>query len=232
MEKIFKKLKTKFYERRHQLENNWRKLFFYEYCNHKLARRKNILDIGCGIGEFLKLRKKGIFGVDRNIESLKKAQRYCDKLIQADILKLPFQDATFDAINCSHVIEHLFPNEAYQLLCEMNRVLRINATLIITSPTLWNGFFDDFTHVKPYYPQAIIHYLGINKTQTTENAINCLYKQEEIKWRYSKMPISSFLISKNSILNACIYLFVDFLNKVGFGKYGITGYTMVLRKLK
>jgi len=190
------------------------------------------LDLGCGIGHFLKLGDNNIVGIDASYESLKEAKKCSNKLVHGNILELPFSDASFDGINCSHVIEHFKPDDAYQLLLGMNRVLKISGTLIITTPVLWQGFFDDFTHIKPYYPEAIMHYYGEEKTQTTKDTINCIYEIEEIKWRYTKAPLGAFLLPRAGILNTLLMLLAQFLSYMGFGKYARTGYTMVLNKLR
>lgn len=232
VENIFKKLIFKFYEKNQELKKHWNKGYFYKYSYEKLSKKKNILDIGCGIGQFLKLGNNSIIGIDVNYESLKEAKKYSNKLVHGNILQLPFSDASFDGINCSHVIEHLFPNNAYQLLSEMNRVLKIGGTLAISTPVLWKGFFEDFTHIKPYYPEAIMHYYGKEKTQTTKDAIDCIYEIEEIKWRYAKVKLEPCLLPRAGILNTLLLLLTQFLSNIGFGKYARTGYTMILNKLR
>ncbi len=230
--KTFEKLRLKLIERNQERKNHWKKEYFYKYSYEKLAKKKKILDLGCGIGHFLTLGNNNIFGIDSNYQSLKEAKGYSINLIQGNVLQLPFSNASFDGINCSHIIEHFNPDGAYQLLSEMNRVLEIDGCLAISTPVLWECFFDDFTHIKPYNPGAIMHYYGKEKIQTTKKAINCLYEVEEIKWRYAKVPLKPFLIPRDGILNTLSMLLVHWLSGKGFGKYTKTGYTMILRKLR
>lgn len=229
---IFNKFRFKFSDKKQELKKHWNKEYFYKYSHEKLLEKNRILDLGCGIGYFLKLGDNNIVGIDASYKSLKEAKKCSNKLVHGNILKLPFSDASFDGINCSHVIEHFKPDDAYQLLLEMNRVLKISGTLIITTPVLWQGFFDDFTHVKPYYPEAIMHYYGEEKTQTTKDAIECIYEVKEIKWRYAKVPLESLLLPRASILNTLLMLLAEFFSNMGFGKYARTGYTMILNKLR
>ena len=49
---------------------------------------------------------------------------------------LPYDDATFDAVYHSHVLEHLSPNQADKMLSECKRVLKPNGTLRIVVPDL------------------------------------------------------------------------------------------------
>jgi len=228
---IFNKLKFKFYEKNQERKNQWNKEYFYRYSYEKLSKHENVLDLGCGIGHFLKLGSNTITGIDANYESLKEAKQISNKLVQGNILELPFSEAFFDGINCSHVIEHFNPDDAYQLLLEMNRVLKIGGTLIISTPVLWKGFFEDLTHIKPYYPEAIMHYYGRQKIQTTKDSIDCIYEINEIKWRYAKVPLETLLLPTAGILNTLLILLTQFLSNRGLGKYTRTGYTLILNKL-
>lgn len=232
VENIFKKLISKFYKKNQELKKHWNKEYFYRYSYEKLSKKENILDLGCGIGHFLTLGSNSITGIDANHESLKEAKTISNRLVQGNILKLPFLETSFDGINCSHVIEHFNPDDAYQLLLEMNRVLKIGGTLVISTPVLWKGFFEDFTHIKPYYPEAIMHYYGRQKIQTTKDIINCIYEIEELKWRYAKVPLGTLLLPRAGILNTLLMLLTQFFSKMGFGRYARTGYTMTLKKLR
>jgi len=206
------------------------KEFFYRYSFQKLSAKQKILDVGCGVGHFLKLGKGRAFGIDINYQTLTKVRRYSDRLVNGDLLHLPFPDASFDAINCSHVIEHFSPSDAYQLLSEMDRVLKADGLVAISTPILWKGFFDDLTHVRPYNPSAIMHYYGLNKEQTTRKAIESEYEVEELKWRYTKVTCEPIFLPRAGILNAILSSLYRLLNKIGFGVYKRTGYTMILRK--
>jgi SAM-dependent methyltransferase len=60
-----------------------------------------------------------------------------------DITAVPEPDASFDAILCSEVLEHL--SDPVRALGEMGRLLRIGGTLLITAP------FCSLTHFAPYH---------------------------------------------------------------------------------
>lgn len=223
---IFRKINT---ERR----QHWDKAFFFKYSFDRLSKKNRILDIGCGNGFFLGIAdNNNTIGIDANYINLSQARNYSNKVIQGNILNLPFFDASFDGINCSHVIEHFGPDDAYKLLSEMNRVLKIGGTIILSTPILWDGFFKDFTHVKPYNPEAIMHYYGNPVNQTTKEYLDCLYKINEMKWRYKKVALKTIRLPKGSILNTFLFLLTECLNKLNFGKYERIGYTMVLEKLR
>ena len=70
------------------------------------------LDIGCGLN-----KTPGYTGIDNDVKS--------NADILASALFLPIQDNTIDKINCSHLVEHLHPDETVQLFGEIYRVLRV-----------------------------------------------------------------------------------------------------------
>ena len=232
MKNGFNKLWIKFKEKNRDRKNNWVKAYFYKYSYKKLGVKKNILDIGCGVGHFLELDKKNIIGIDKNFESLLEGEKNCHRLVRGDILELPFTDASFDGINCSHVIEHFHPDNAYNLLSEMNRVLKVGGIIAISAPVFGKHFYNDLTHVRPYYPEAIMHYYDETKVQRTKNKIKCHYELDEIKWRYEKVPLKPVLFPKAGILNTLIILLTEWISNAGIGKYVQTGYTMILKKIR
>jgi SAM-dependent methyltransferase len=59
------------------------------------------------------------------------------EVIAADVRKgLPFADGTFDAVYCSHVLEHLSRPEAASVLQHMHRILRPGGVIRIAVPDL------------------------------------------------------------------------------------------------
>ncbi len=230
-ENSLKRLWVRFQEKKRELGKHADKEFFYHYSYGKLAGCKRILDIGCGVGTFLKLGNGKTFGVDHNLDSLLRAKEHCKRLACSNALQLPFKNSIFDGINCSHVLEHLVPRDAHKLLHEMNRVLKAGGIMAISTPILWHKFYEDFTHIKPYYPEAIMHYYGKNKAQTTKQSIDCVYEMEEIKWRYTKAPLEPIIFSKCITLSALSLLVAQLLYNRGFSKHVPSGYTMILRKV-
>lgn len=100
---------------------------------------KKILDIGCGIKPYQPLFKDceylGIeVGNDRQISP------FADKIYDGE--HVPYQDASFDAVLCTQVLEHA--NHPDQLVKEIRRVLKPGGLAYITMPFVWNE------HEKPY----------------------------------------------------------------------------------
>jgi len=91
--------------------------------------RGYFLDVGCNHGELKEFLKPGLryFGVDFRGNVFK-------DFVLADLNRtsLPFKDKSFDAINCSAVMEHLF--YPLDLLREIKRVLKDDGTALISLP--------------------------------------------------------------------------------------------------
>jgi ubiquinone/menaquinone biosynthesis C-methylase UbiE len=189
---------------------------------------ERILDIGCGQGRFIGHSPKRISGVDHDQESLEFCKKKGYDVKYSKVTKLNFKDNSFDAVHCSHVIEHLAPEDAHKLLSEMNRVLKVGGVFCIRTPMLYDKFYCDLTHVKPYYPEAILHYIKTEKTaQTTLNDIDGLYKITKIKYRRSQL--FSFL---NSTSFWFIGVFFNVLYRFKISGFKKTGYMMILKKIK
>lgn len=231
------------------LEREWRDMYsflgsiYYKYFDIRKREYKrlynyfreceSVLDIACGIGDFCR-NGKNIIGVDHNKDSLAIAKKHGCKVVYGDVLKLPFKAKAFDGIFCAHLIEHFNPDNALKLLSEMNRVLRKGGILLIQTPLLHKGFYNDFTHHKVYAPEAIMHYLS-DTTQTNLGKVGN-YKVVSLQYRYaefftpflepSRRPPSlyrTFLIG----LKICSLL----LYFVGIKNYfSVNGYTLVLQK--
>ena len=99
-----------------------------------------ILDCGCGMGFYLKVLTglaKGCYcGVDGDLQALAFARQVLDgrgaSLVRGDLLHLPYEDAFFDKVLLSEVLEHL-PDDR-QGLAEIRRVLRPGGILALTVP--------------------------------------------------------------------------------------------------
>lgn len=116
---------------------------------------KTTLDIGCGDGGFLSEDKENFIGIDINPETLKKAKDAGFAVAEADATKLPFKDAVFEGVFCRYLIEHLTPQQAYEMLSEICRVLAPGGRLVLETETATKQFWETFSHVRPYPPKAI-----------------------------------------------------------------------------
>jgi SAM-dependent methyltransferase len=83
--------------------------------------------------------------VDVNIPALKRGSQLYQPLafVCASGVKLPFEDATFDAVTCIEVIEHVLEGQERELLEEIRRVMKPGAQLVLTTPLKgWFAWLD------------------------------------------------------------------------------------------
>lgn len=99
-----------------------------------------VLDAGCGTSATIYGLSRAGFsavGADWAIRTLIAAKNVCPelRLQQADVRRLPYRDAAFDAVWSLGVIEHFY--EGYgQVLREAARVLKPGGFLFLTVPTI------------------------------------------------------------------------------------------------
>lgn len=185
---------------------------------------KVILDVGCGEGRFIACDPQRIVGIDHNKKSLDLCRKKNYIVYYGEVTQLPFDDHAFDAVHCAHTIEHLLPDDAYRLLCEINRILKPNGIFCLRTPLLYDGFYNDFTHIKPYNPNAVMHYLG-SGSQRTFDDMGCVY--EKIALNYRKRQFFADLYETKYWFIAS---FFSILYRWGFSNGKKTAYMLVLRK--
>lgn len=130
---------------------------------------EDVLDIGCGRGEWLELLResgrKGL-GIDHNPVFINRCQGLGLDVVQRDAIaylsELP--DASLNTITSFHLVEHLPFKVLMQLLDQMARVLRPGSPLILETPNPENfmvgshTFYADPTHRNPI-PSATLQFL-------------------------------------------------------------------------
>lgn len=95
---------------------------------------KRVLDLGCGLGYYLKQFSADSVGVEVSVPSLAACRRQQLRVVGADLNQpLPFASEIFDGIFCSHVLEHV--DAPILLLRECRRLLRPGGTLVVGVPT-------------------------------------------------------------------------------------------------
>ncbi|GEM_PF-2454114 len=127
-----------------------------------------VLDLGCGRGEFLELcctNGIGAIGLDADPDMVGHARLNGLEIVEADLFdylqELPDRD--LDGIFSAQLIEHLSARELTELLDLASRKLRRGAPIVLETinPTTWSAmrwFHLDPTHVTPV-PPAMLSYL-------------------------------------------------------------------------
>jgi len=125
----------------------------------------NVLDIGCGRGEFLELAKqKGInargIDVDEDMINFCKSKGMNAELKDAIKALEEIKDKSLDGIFISQVVEHLSPKYLINMLSLCNKKLKYGFYIIIETVnplSLFSlaNFYIDLSHVKPVHPETL-----------------------------------------------------------------------------
>ncbi len=95
----------------------------------------NILDIGCGVGDFLLRAKKagwGVEGVEPSEEAKLIAEKKLDNVVHAPSELSSFQNLKYDVITMWHVLEHV--EDLMAEICHLHRLLKPGGRLVIAVP--------------------------------------------------------------------------------------------------
>ena len=129
------------------------------YCLYRWASqgKKDVLDLGCGVGRHSMLCGRNGFNVcciDISEEAVKQTREWAESeglkfdYKIGDMLKLPYEDNQFDCIYCLNVISHTDTEGVKKAIKELERILRKGGECYLTlcSKETW-GFKQDWPMV-------------------------------------------------------------------------------------
>jgi len=130
------------------------------------AGATDVVDLGCGRGEFLDLLRGagiGARGVDLNHEMVERCRARGFDVTETDGLAFLSGAApgSVGGLIASQVVEHLQPDYLLRLLAAAAQALRPGAAIVLETinPACWSAFFDsyvrDLTHVRPVHPDTL-----------------------------------------------------------------------------
>jgi demethylmenaquinone methyltransferase/2-methoxy-6-polyprenyl-1,4-benzoquinol methylase len=125
----------------------------WKQCVVKIAGNGRVLDLCCGTGDIALRLSGAVVGVDFTFEMLQVGARRGGNFVQADALRLPFADASFDAVTVGYGLRNLADLDAG--LREIQRVLRPGGKLVSLDfgkpdSTLWRKMY--FAHLRFWVP--------------------------------------------------------------------------------
>lgn len=143
--------------------------FYLPFVTH-LKPESQILDVGSGRGDWLKLLRAQGFnprGIEVNEVLAEHSRQQGLDVVGADMMVYLGQqaDSSLDLVTVFHLIEHFNIGKLIRLLDEVKRTLKPGGLLILETPSPENlvvaacNFYADPTHYKPIYPQTLIFLL-------------------------------------------------------------------------
>jgi len=106
---------------------------------------KRVLDLGCGMGTFtVESSRMGgrVVGIDAAVTGLVVGRRLASEMqaatarfVAADVAQLPLPDASFDAVICADLTEHVDDDTVDAMLREVARVLVSDGVLALYTPS-------------------------------------------------------------------------------------------------
>lgn len=130
----------------------WKKLLHVQapwHANIALMRLGRCLDVGCGNGRNLGYLPTGSVGVDHNAFSIQAARQAgheaytVDEFFADPALAAP---GAFDSILAAHLVEHLQPAEAREIVASYLPMVRAGGRVVFITPQE-RGYASDATHV-------------------------------------------------------------------------------------
>ena len=154
------------------------------------AGRSDVLDVGCGRGEFLALlRENGVTarGIDLNASMVDVCREKGLDATVADALAylrgLP--DASLGGLFAAQVVEHLAPSYLTQFLDAAFDKLRPGSPIVLETinPRCWFAFFEsyirDLTHSQPIHPDTLKYLLIATGFQQVEIRYRAPYPEAD-----------------------------------------------------
>lgn len=192
----------------------------------------NVLDIGCGRGEFLELAShNGIVArgidIDEDMISFCKSKGFDVDLKDAVEALEGIEDKSLDGIFISQVVEHLAPDYLIKMLNLCNKKLKYGFYLVVETVNplslfSFSNFYIDLTHIKPVHPETL---------RFLFNAVD--FREIDTKFvspvpdsmRLKKLPEFGDLKDREKLISETYNQNIDMLNNVLYGAqdYAIIG---------
>ena len=170
----------------------------------------DVLDIGCGRGEFLALlRENGVSarGIDLNDAMVAVCREKGFEATKADALSYlrGVPPGSLGGLFAAQVVEHLEPAYLTRLLESAFDALRPGAPIVLETinPACWFAFFEsyirDITHVRPLHPDTLKFLLIASGFQQIEIRYRAPYPEHE---KLQALPASAAIGDAVDTLNA------------------------------
>ena len=163
------------------------------------AGASDVLDIGCGRGEFLALLREHDVtarGIDLNPSMIEVCRGKGLDATTADAVSYlrALPEHSLGGLFAAQVVEHLEPRYLTQLLDAAFDALRPGAPIVLETinPACWFAFFEsyirDITHVRPLHPETLQYLLVASGFQQVEIRYRAPYPETDKLQPLAKGP--------------------------------------------
>ena len=175
-------------------------------------KKYTLLEVGSGLCRFVKKTHQLFLNIsiscveiNENLAQIAKNEGF--EVFNVSFIENQIESNQYDIVHCSHVIEHFGYPDIRVLLDELLRVTKVGGYLIIRSPLMWDHFFDDLDHVRPYTPESILNYLYNPQQQVVGKS-----EVDVVRIWYRTRPVEHQPIDHTSLIY-CITPIRRFYNK-------------------
>lgn len=137
---------------------DWEEFLMNYFYETRFKNRSRILDLGAGRCTFTKQNVDKITAVDIQPKIVEYYAKQGINIHLGSAYEIPFEDGHFDGVFCCWLFEHL--PEPERAMLEIKRVVKEDGYVLILVPSdksLMHGFYDDFTHIRPFTKIALSH---------------------------------------------------------------------------
>jgi O-antigen chain-terminating methyltransferase len=187
------------------------------------AGASDVLDIGCGRGEFLELlREQGVTarGIDLNdamVEVCRANGLQADAADAVEYLRAQ-PDESLGGLFAAQVVEHLEPAYLTSLIDMAYAKLRPGSPIVLETinPACWFAFFEsyvrDITHVRPLHPDTLKFLLVAAGFQRLEIEYRAPYPEHEKLQAVQGLPVDAVeaLNGNTAKLNSLLFTYLDY----------------------
>jgi SAM-dependent methyltransferase len=172
--------------------------------------QSNVLDVGCGRGEFLSLlRERGVAatGLDINAAMVSVCREKGLDAVHADAVTYLQQQppGSLGGLLAAQVVEHLEPAYLAEFLEAAFGALRAGAPIVLETinPACWFAFFEsyvrDITHVRPLHPDTLSYLMVASGFTGVQIQYRAPYPEHD---KLQPLPASPVLGDAVETLNA------------------------------